>query len=521
MNPLFESAVAPRAEVEALLQDREHVRLLLEVNNALVSHLEIHDLFRAISSALERVVRHEYSSLCLYDSKLREFRVHALDFPGGLGLIHEEVAFQVEGSPAGEAFTRREPLVVDNLNEHQFPADITRRLVAEGIRSACWVPLVHGERCIGVLCIASRNPATFGAAHLNLLSAVANQVAIAVENALAFREISELKDQLAKEKNYLEAEIRADYDYEEMVGRSAAWRQVLEQVATVAPTNASVLLLGETGTGKELVARAIHNRSPRRERTLVKVNCAAVPTGLLESELFGHEKGAFTGAISQQIGRFELAHKGTLMLDEIGDIPLELQPKLLRALQEQRFERLGNSRTISVDVRVIASTNRNLQELIRQREFREDLYYRINVFPITLPPLRERRTDVPLLVSHFVQKYAERLRRRIDTIPTDTMNRLTAWDWPGNVRELQNVIERSVILSQDGVLRVPIRELQDPAPAPATSTLESAEREHILRILRECNAVIGGPRGAASRLGMKRTTLNSRMRKLGISRDAL
>jgi formate hydrogenlyase transcriptional activator len=511
--------IAPSGDPERLLRDREHLRLLLEVNNALVSHLDIPALFRAISSALGRVVRHEYSSLCLYDPKLRQFRVHALDFPNGIGLIHEEVVFQVEGSPAGKAFVRREPLVVDNLNEHQFPADITRRLVAEGIRSACWVPLVHGERCIGVLCIASKNPATFGAADLGLLSAVANQVAIAVENALAFQQISELKDKLAKEKSYLEDEIRADYDYEEMVGCSAEWKQVLEQIATVAPTDASVLILGETGTGKELVARAIHNRSPRRERTLVKMNCAAVPMGLLESELFGHEKGAFTGAIAQQIGRFELAHKGTLLLDEIGDIPLELQPKLLRALQEQQFERLGSSRTIKVDVRVIASTNRNLQELIRQRQFREDLYYRINVFPIVVPPLRERRADVPLLVRYFVQKYSERLRRRIDSIPPETMDRLTGWDWPGNVRELQNFIERSVILSRDGVLRVPGSELQE--QAPAATTLEHAEREHIVKALRDCNGVIGGPRGAAARLGMKRTTLNSRLRKLGIARDTL
>jgi len=514
-----QSPIASCSDPERLVRDREHLRLLLEVNNALVSHLDIPPLFRAISSALGRVVRHEYSSLCLYDPKLRQFRVYALDFPNSIGLIHEEVVFQVEGSPAGEAFVRREPLVVDNLNEHQFPADITRRLVAEGIRSACWVPLIHGERCIGVLCIASRNPATFGSADLGLLSAVANQVAIAVENALAFRQISELKDKLAKEKSYLENEIRADYDYEEMVGCSTEWKHVLEQIATVAPTDASVLILGETGTGKELVARAIHNRSPRRERTLVKVNCAAVPMGLLESELFGHEKGAFTGAIAQQIGRFELAHKGTLLLDEIGDIPLELQPKLLRALQEQQFERLGSSRTIKVDVRVIASTNRHLQELIRDRQFREDLYYRINVFPITVPPLRERRADVPPLVRYFVQKYSERLRRRIDSIPAETMDRLASWDWPGNVRELQNFIERSVILSRDGVLRVPMSELQDQS-APVT-TLEHAEREHIVKALRDCNGVIGGPRGAAVRLGMKRTTLNSRMRKLGITRESL
>jgi formate hydrogenlyase transcriptional activator len=511
---------ASELEREQALRDRRHLQLLLEVNNALVSTLELHDLFRVISSALQRVAHHDYCSLCLHDPKLRQFRVYALDFPGGLGLIHEEVVFKVEGSPAGEAFTRREPLLVEDLNEHRFPSDATHWLLAEGVTSACWVPLIHGENCVGVLCIGSRGVSTVGNQDLPLLSAVASQVAIAVENALAFQEIKELKDKLGREKSYLEDEIRAEYDYEEMVGQSPAWRQVLQQIETVAPTNATVLILGETGTGKELVARAIHNQSSRHERTFVKLNCSAVPTGLLESELFGHEKGAFTGAITQQLGRFELAHKGTLLLDEIGDIPLELQPKLLRALQEQQFERLGSARTIQVDVRLIASTNRNVQEMVANRQFREDLFYRLNVFPIVVPALRERRSDIPTLVRYFVAKYGPRMRKQIRTIPAETMARLTRGNWPGNVRELENLVERAVILSSDGILSVPEGEMQlQQGTAPLS--LESVERDTILNALRECRGVIGGARGAAARLGMKRTTLNSRMRKLGISRDEL
>lgn len=505
-------------EPQQRLRDSEHLRLLLEVNNALVSNLDLQQLFRAISEALGRLIQHDYSSLSLYDEARQEFRVQALDFADSIGLIHEEVVFKVEGSPAGEAFITRQPVVVDDLDERQFPSDVTRWLMAEGIKSACWLPLIRRDRCIGVLCVGNRRPSTIPRDELPLLCDTVKQVAIAIENALAFEEIRQLKDKLAKEKNYLEDEIRAEYDYEEMVGRSPEWKRVLHQIETVAPTDATVLIMGETGTGKELVARAIHNQSPRRERTFVKLNCAAVPTGLLESELFGHEKGAFTGAITQQIGRFELAHKGTLLLDEIGDIPLDLQPKLLRSLQEQQFERLGSNRTITVDARIIASTNRNLPELVLRREFRDDLYYRLNVFPIVVPSLRERRADIPLLVRYFVHKYGERMSKRIETIPADFMDRLIRCDWPGNVRELENAIERAVILSRDG--KLPVGELSE-KPKTTIMSLESAEREYILNALRECRGVIGGENGAASRLGLKRTTLNSRMHKLHISRKDL
>ncbi len=338
------------------------------------------------------------------------------------------------------------------------------------------------------------------------------------------RKSHQLRDKLAKEKLYLEEEIQTEYNFEEIVGDSRALKLVLKEVQTVAATDSTVLILGETGSGKELVARALHNRSHRRERTFVKLNCAAIPTGLLESELFGHEKGAFTGAIATKIGRFELADRGTIFLDEVGEIPLELQVKLLRVLQEQEFERLGSTRTIHVNVRVIAATNRDLGRMVEEQEFRSDLYYRLKVFPITAPPLRERTEDIPLLVRHFAQKFAQRMKKRIETIPSEAMKALQAYHWPGNVRELENFIERAVILTQGPDLFVSLAELQ-PRPShttnSGTTTLEQAEREHILKALRESEWIIGGPAGAAARLGMKRTTLQSKMQKLNISRPRL
>ena len=511
------AANAANDAAERQLLESEHLRLLLEVSNALVAHRDFHKLFRAISEALGRLLQHDYSSLLLYDEVLSQFRVYALDFPTGGGLIHEEVVFKLEGSPAGEALRTRKPLLLDELDQREFPNESTHWLLKEGIASACWLPLIRGEKCFGALCIGNRRPFSIGQQELLLLTDIANQVAVAVENALAFHQIKELQDKLANEKSYLEDEIRAEYDYEEMVGLSPEWRRVVEQIEIVAPTDATVLILGETGTGKELVARAIHNRSRRRERTLVKVNCASVPAGLLESELFGHEKGAFTGAIAQRIGRFELAHKGTILLDEIGDTPLDVQPKLLRALQERQFERLGSSRTMTVDARVIASTNHNLKERVQQRAFREDLFYRLNVFPITVPPLRERRSDIPLLVRYFVHKHSQRIRKRIETISPAVMDQLVRCNWPGNVRELENAIERAVILSRDGSLSFGELQLQETHIVP----LQEAEREIVLRALRDCRGVIGGPKGAALKLGLKRTTLNSRLRKLGISREAI
>ena len=515
----FEAAQCYQRE---LARQRDRVQVVLDVTNAMVANLDLQELFQAVSALLRRLIRHEYASLVVLDPAKGQLRLEALDFPGNQQ-VHEAKPAPGEDSPAAIAMRTRQPLLWTRQDAERFDSEIMRRLLAEGLQSAVCIPLLRGERVLGTLNVASTREANFGPPEVELLTQIGNELAIAVENALAFRQIEELKDKLAEEKLYLEDEIRTEYDFEEIVGDSQAWKRVLRDVETVAPTDSTVLIQGESGTGKELIARAIHNLSARRERTFVKVNCAAIPTGLLESELFGHEKGAFTGAIGQKIGRFELADKGTLFLDEIGDIPLELQPKLLRVLQEREFERLGSTRTVKVNIRLVTATNRDLSQMIANREFREDLFYRLNVFPILLPPLRERREDIPLLVRYFTQKYARRMNRPIETIPAEAMEALANWNWPGNVRELENFIERAVILTRGSALHVPLAELRnggDPAPAAALTTLEEAEREHILRALRETNWVVGGPAGAAARLGLKRTTLQSRMVKLGITRGA-
>jgi len=513
-----ESAVSYQQQ---LAMERDRLRMLLEINNALVSHLELRDLFSAISNATRRAFRHDYSSLALYNAVDNCFEIHGLDLPHGRGLIQEGMRFAF-GSPSARAFATRKPLLVNLLDEETFPCEITRLMLAEGLRSGCWLPLLSRDRVLGTLNVSSRRESAFSQEDVELLRQVSNQVAIAVDNALAFRQIAELRDKLAEEKLYLEDEIRSQYNFEEIIGDSVVWKRVLEQVETVAPTDSTALILGETGTGKELVARAIHNLSDRRERTFVKLNCAAIPTGLLESELFGHEKGAFTGAISQKIGRVELADKGTLFLDEVGDIPPELQPKLLRVLQEREFERLGSTRTMRVDVRLIAATNRDLGKMVAAREFRSDLFYRLNVFPVHLPPLRERGKDIPLLVRYFAQKHAESKGKHIERIPKESMQALERWHWPGNVRELENLIERAVILTRGNVLNLPLSELKAGPESPAVShkvtSLEDAEREHIIKALREAHGAISGAGGAAARLNLKRTTLNSKMRKLGITR---
>jgi len=551
-----------------LARERDRLRLLLEVNNTLVSNLESRQLFESISACLRRVLNNEYTGLALYDPETHELRLQAIDLPDSQGAVHEKMVLPLEGTPAGRAFSTRQPVILDRTRLREFSSEAAERLAAEGFEFGCCVPLIHRDRVLGTLNVASRHNA-FSQEDVDLLSQVANQVAIAVENAIAYRQIAELKEKLAEEKLYLEDEIRTEHNFEEIIGESAALKRVLKQVETVAPTDSTVLIQGETGTGKEVLARAIHNLSHRRERTFVKVNCAAIPSGLLESELFGHEKGAFTGAIAQKIGRFELAHQGTLFLDEVGDIPLELQPKLLRVLQEHEFERLGGTSTRSVDVRLVAATNRDLAEMVAAKQFRSDLFYRLNVFPLVVPPLRERREDIPALVRYFANKYARRMNKQIETIPSETMETLVHWHWPGNVRELENIIERAVILTQDPVLRVPVAEFKltgegppasavketiaaaleplseqvekfgsrleqleaqlgpqkkqegegDVKPVPSMLTLEEAERQHILRALDETQWMIGGPRGAAARLGIKRTTLQSRMQKLGIHKS--
>jgi formate hydrogenlyase transcriptional activator len=515
-NTLHHEA-AQRAQ-EQLAWKRDRLQLLLDVNNALVSNLERRALFSAISACLRRVVAHEYTSLAVYDSTKNAFDMWAIEF-AGKGLIKEHMLVAVDGSPAGRAFTTGAPARFGHTDLAALDSEVARTLLAEGIQSMCSVPLIVHDRRLGTLSIGRLGGEPFTECDAELLASVASQVAFSVENALAFQEIAELKDRLAVEKVYLEDEIRTEYNFEEIVGQSSALKHVLHQVETVAPTDSAVLICGETGTGKELIARAIHNLSERRERTFVRLNCAAIPTGLLESELFGHERGAFTGAIAQRIGRFELADRGTLFLDEVGDIPLELQPKLLRVLQEQEFERLGSTRTKRVDVRVIAATNRDLAEMVAAETFRSDLYYRLNVFPITIPPLRERPDDIPQLVRYFVQKFARRMDKRIETVPAEAMAELCRYAWPGNIRELENAIERAVILTTGPDLRVAVSDFRArPITSSAFRTLEATEREAILRALQESNWVLGGARGAAARLGLKRTTLQSRMQKLAIRR---
>jgi len=520
----FEQAQSGQQQLQ---NERDRLGLLLEITNTIVSSLDLHELLNAVSASLKRLVPHEYASLSLYDPETQRLQIHALDFPVSKGLLKEGLWVPVEGSPTGRAIMSGKPILITRADIAQFGSDIARRIFDEGLKSAYCLPLISHGRALGTLVVASLREEHFPERDAELLRHIANQVAIAVENALAFRRMADRAQTLREEKLYLQDEIRTEYNFEEIIGDSMSLRRILDQLQTAAPTDSTILILGETGTGKELIARAIHHLSARREKTLVKVNCAAIPTGLLESELFGHEKGAFTGAIAQRIGRFELAHRGTIFLDEVGDIPLELQPKLLRVLQEQEFERLGSVRTTRVDVRVVAATNVDLAQKVAANQFRSDLYYRLNVFPITIPPLRERKEDIPVLVRYFAQKYARRMKKPVEAIPMKAMAALTEYHWPGNVRELENFIERSVILSHGAELQIPLGELRGRLKIPVIvplqasdgiATLEHAEREHIIRALREAEWIVGGPKGAAMRLGMKRTTLQSRIKKLGIAR---
>jgi formate hydrogenlyase transcriptional activator len=534
----FETSQAYQGQ---LARERDRLQVLLEVNNVLVSTRELPELFRGIVSSLEKVIHHDYTSLALRDSASGVLKIHALDFSNNPAFFDQEITVPLDSTPSGICFTTAQPLLARGAELDRYQNEIIQRLRSEGVQTICCVPLITQGRTFGTLNLASRREDAFPPADVELLQQVGAQIAIAVENALAFKQIDALKDKLAEEKLYLEEEIRSEFNFEEIVGDSPALKRALAQVEVVAPAGTAVLITGETGTGKELIARAIHNLSPRRERTFVKVNCAAIPSGLLESELFGHERGAFTGALAQKIGRFELADRGTLFLDEVADLPLELQPKLLRVLQEQEFERLGSNRTQKVDVRIVAATNGDLGKLVAERTFRSDLYYRLNVFPIHIPALRERPEDVPLLVRYFVQKFSLRLNKSVAYVPAEAMEALAGYSWPGNIRELENFIERAVLLSPGKELRVPVSELKSspvaagasddssvslasgslPSSASATSsisTLEDAERQHILRALRQTEWRIAGPKGAAVVLGMKRTTLQARMRKLGIRR---
>jgi formate hydrogenlyase transcriptional activator len=498
-------------------QAQDRLKLILDLTNQVVSHLGFDELLQAISSIVRKVMQCDAAAIMLPVGDGKNLRVHALDFPDSRGFFAEVIEVPIQGTMPGETFQAGRPFVLNSLDPAKMPPEMYAKASGEGMNSFCDIRLVSRNRVLGVMGLASRQENAFDEDEVAFLTQVANQVAIAMENALAYGEIAELKDKLAQEKLYLEDEIRGEMDFEGIVGQSSALRNVLRLVETVAPSDSTVLLLGETGTGKELIARAIHDRSRRKDRTFVKLNCAAIPTGLLESELFGHERGAFTGAISQKLGRLELADQGTLFLDEVGDIPIEIQPKLLRALQEREFERLGSTRTKRVDVRLVAATNRDLEKMIEEREFRSDLYYRLNVFPIRIPPLRERPEDIPLLVRYFAQKYGRRMEKKIESIPAAALKKLASWHWPGNIRELENFIERAVILTRGTALEVPVSELKrNGAAVPASSPRESSEHDEILRVLKETNGRVAGPSGAATRMGIKRTTLISRMKKLGI-----
>jgi len=495
--------------------------VIAELSSLLLVNVDIRKLLGAFSTSIRQLVPHDAATLALYDEASGKLRVQFLT-SGDDDANQGEVLLDPDASPAGQAFRTRRPVILNKIDRWPFAPESVQHLTGMGLQSGVWVPLVHRERTLGALMVASRLENAFSQHDADMLGQVAGQVAMAVNNALAFKQIAELRDRLTQEKQYLEDEINLEHRFEDIVGESTGLRNVLREIATVAPTDATVLIQGETGTGKELLARAIHRLSPRSERTFIKLNCAAIPAGLLESELFGHEKGAFTGAIARKIGRLELAHEGTLFLDEVGELPLDLQPKLLRALQEREIERLGGTRPIPINVRLIAATNRDLAKMVAEREFRSDLFYRLKVFPVFAPPLRDRVADIPILVRHFVSRHARRMGKTIETIPPEAMDALVAWKWPGNIRELENFLERAVILSRGPVLHVPLAEIEamqeeeEDEAASINPTLQAAERETILRALREAKGVIGGPGGAAERLGLKRTTLNSKMKKLGI-----
>ncbi|MCM3870703.1 MAG: sigma 54-interacting transcriptional regulator, partial [Pyrinomonadaceae bacterium] len=504
---------------------------------------EFRGLVRAIMMRIKSAIDSDGVCILLPRQKEGELDLYSLDFRSEGSSFQERTVIPLAGTIASYVLRTGKPWA--GTREQACGNFQSQLLLKEQFSTACMLPLSGRNGVVGTLALVRAEHDPYSQDELDFLTGVSSQIALALENALAYREISELKDKLAQEKLYLEEEIRSQMNFDQIVGDSPALRHVLELVETVAPSNSTVLLIGETGTGKELVARAIHDHSRRKDSTFVKLNCAAIPTGLLESELFGHEKGAFTGAISQKIGRLELAHEGTLFLDEVGDVPLEIQPKLLRALQEREFERLGSTRTKRVDVRLVAATNRDLESMIATREFRSDLYYRLNVFPIRIPPLRERREDIPLLVRYFAQKFAHQMEKQIETIPAATMRALTEWDWPGNVRELGNFIERAVILTRGRTLEAPLAELRRVCHDESAQTVTTQGQEEIARIVKETiNALhgrksvadeyarkqreeivhalteskgrVGGDDGAASHLGLNRTTLLSRMKKLGI-----
>jgi len=519
---------------EEIRNQNDRLELLLNLTSKITSSLDLREVLRAVAANIREVIHAEGVTVSLQDAASEKFRVFAIDFPHGKGVLKEDLLAS-PSTAVKEALETLKPVVSHTCDGSEFVSE------AEGLRAYCAIPLVNRGRALGILSILRTTETPFSPKDIDFLSRASGQIAIAIENCCAYHEISQLKDKLAQEKLYLEEEIRSEMNFENIIGNSPALKHVLELVETVGPSDSTVLLLGETGTGKELIARAIHDRSRRKDRTFVKLNCAAIPTGLLESELFGHEKGAFTGAIAQKVGRMELADQGTLFLDEVGDIPFEIQPKLLRALQEREFERLGSTHTRRVNFRLVAATNRDLEKMIAAREFRSDLYYRLHVFPIRIPPLRERKEDIPQLVSYFVQKFAKQMQKKIEAISPAVMKGLTAWEWPGNIRELENFIERAVIVTRGRSLDAPLGELRKTntvafphaeqhnveqvareridSQTDLTSVADEYERrqrDQIIRALTACRGRVGGADGAAESLGINRTTLLARMKKFGI-----
>lgn len=514
-------------EYDELCRERDNYRILVAITNAVLSRLDIDDLLGEVAKEIHHYFNIDAISIVLRSSRKGKLNIYSTHYPDGRPPVNEQSEVDEAGTLSERVFSSKKMLLL-NLHEHDTLAPYERRLFetwGSQIQTLCLLPLMSGNTLLGVLKLAQCDEEIFTTTNLSLLRQIAERVAIAVDNALAYQEIHRLKERLVDENLALTEQLNnVDNEFGEIIGRSEAMFSVLKQVEMVAKSNSTVLILGETGTGKELIARAIHNLSGRNARRMVKMNCAAMPAGLIESDLFGHERGAFTGASAQRIGRFELADKSSLFLDEVGDMPLELQPKLLRVLQEQEFERLGSNKLIQTDVRLIAATNRDLKKMVADREFRSDLYYRLNVFPIHIPPLRERPEDIPLLVKAFTFKIARRMGRNIDSIPAETLRTLSGLEWPGNVRELENVVERAVLLTRGNVLQLSLPEISVPQTVAApVEVAQDGEDEYqlILRILRETNGVVAGPKGAAQRLGLKRTTLLSRMKRLGIDKESL
>jgi formate hydrogenlyase transcriptional activator len=519
----LESAIATDAAEtyqRQLARERDRLRLLLEINNQVVTQLDVNELFRSASASIRKYFANDFTGFWLIDKQTNQLECANLDFPGGGKGFLADIPARAVTDQEAEKMRTRTAEIWSQQDIDKLRPEVLERLKAESIAAMAVAPLGTSNGPLGLMAMGSKRPNNFGQEDLDILSQISAQISLALDNALAYGRLSASRNRLEDERLYLESEIRAEYNFEDIVGKSPALRKVLDQIEIVAPTGSTVLLHGETGTGKELVARAVHSLSPRRDRTFVRLNCAAIPSGLVESELFGHEKGAFTGALMQKRGRFELADHGTLFLDEIGDISLELQPKLLRALQEKEFERLGSNKTIHVDVRLIAATHRDLSVMIRNNQFREDLFYRLNVFPIEIPPLRERREDIPLLVHYFVSRLLRRMQKRIKSIPKPAMDALSNAAWPGNVRELENFVERALILTQGDVLNVPLAELKKSSVRNATpvSTFQQAERQAIIEALKAASGRISGAGAAAERLGLKRTTLQNKMRRLNITK---